>query len=268
MAYHAYQADLFRWAGVEVNEMAGWKTRGPSRFLGTGDVWHSTVTPSGMSDEAVAALLRDGHATLGGPLSQRGTARDGVAWLVAAGRCNHNGYGYGGNDMFGNEFFNNGYEELFTAAQMRSGLLQSAALATYNTWAVTRVLGHKETDEDRKIDPRNVWMPGVRVDVQHLLDTGFETGEFVMDAEATEAFRKLNERIDRLDKLMGDVHFDVRGADLPELGDENPRHKSIMTGVTYLRGELISGDKKDPNSRWSILQRMFKAYEVPTDPPV
>jgi hypothetical protein len=267
MAWHAYQADLFDHFGLDVEEMPGARTRGSQRFGGLGDVWHATVTPPSVPDWRVAELLRDGRPDLNGPLSQRGTARTGTVWVVAAGRCNHNGYGYGGNDWFGNEFFNDGYGELLTAEQMRSGLIQSFALAQYNRWARDQVLGHKETDPNRKIDPRTVWMPAVRADVQHLLDTGLISGDFVMDAEAKEAFRKLNERLDRTDVLVGEMYQDVRGTHIPDLGDQNPRARAISTLTRGLSAELVGGSESNPNSRKSILRRIYRNNEVPVEPP-
>src|SRR5690606_2393613 len=96
--------DILRDAGLQINVMAGAERRG-SRGRGLnvhGVVWHSTVTGLNVPDHRVAALLRDGHSTLAGPLSQMGTRRSGVIDIPALGRCNHNGYGLWGNNAIGN----------------------------------------------------------------------------------------------------------------------------------------------------------------------
>lgn len=146
---------VLRDAGLEVDVLPGWSQRG-SRGRGVvprGIVCHHTVTGTNWPDHRVDHLLRDGHSTLAGPLSQLGLRRDGSFIVVAAGRCNHNGYGTWGNDTIGIEAYNDGKGEPWGDAQMDAYVRGVAALCRHLGWGTDRVLGHKETDPKRKTDP-------------------------------------------------------------------------------------------------------------------
>jgi hypothetical protein len=105
---------------------------------------------------------------------------------------------------------------------------------------------------------RKTQVPGIIWQVAIL---GLPTNEeFTVDEAARLRFETIEKKLDQI----GDV---LIGADKPEMGEDNPRHRSIMTSIWYLRNELISGDKNDPNSRWSKLQRFFDSLKVPTAPP-
>lgn len=165
--------DVLRDAGVDVYVMPGAETRSSwTTGLRTvhGVVWHHTATSTSWLDGHVAALLRDGRRDLSGPLSQVGIERDGTWVIVALGRANHNGYGTyvpgaeWGNDSIGLEFYNSGLGEAFTEEQYQSGLIGTAAILRHLDLDVDKVLGHKETDPRRKIDP-TLDMPSVRWDL-------------------------------------------------------------------------------------------------------
>jgi hypothetical protein len=191
MARHTYLADLFRSGGLTVHEGRNWKTTGADRFAPAGIIEHSTVTGTNVSDERVAELLRVGRPDLAGPLSQWGTGRDGAVWLAAAGRANHNGYGYGGNDRFGNEMFNDGYGEPHPEAQLYSSHVQAALLCRYHNWPSSAVLGHKESDARRKIDPRNINMHGFRLQVLEYITHGI--GDNDMTPDESQMLKRLHD---------------------------------------------------------------------------
>lgn len=161
----AWLPDVLRSAGVDVYVMPGAETR-TTRSSGLspqGVVWHHTATGTNWADGHVAALLRDGRRDLAGPLSQVGIERDGTWVIVALGRANHNGYGHWGNDSIGLEFYNDGKGEAWSPAQVESGVRGTRAILDYlGKRPATAVLGHRETDPKRKIDPHGLDMSDVR----------------------------------------------------------------------------------------------------------
>jgi hypothetical protein len=162
--------DVLRDAGVPIHVMGGALTRGRSMQGMFGIVWHHTVTGPHWQDGHVAAMLRDGHRHLAGPLSQVGIERSGVWVIVATGRANHNGYGEWGNNSLGLEFYNDGVGEPYRPAQYESGIIGTAAVLRHLGRAQGIVKGHKETDPRRKIDPL-LDMNTVRAHVRaHLLN--------------------------------------------------------------------------------------------------
>ena len=144
---------VLRSAGLNVVELPGWAGRGEDRIRPQGVVIHHTATGPNVSDAAVENLLVKGRSDLKGPLSQLGLRRDGTWVVVAAGRCNHNGYGLWGNDSIGVEAYNDGVGEPWPKAQVKAYEVGVAALCRYYAWGTERVKGHKETDPGRKIDP-------------------------------------------------------------------------------------------------------------------
>lgn len=163
---------VLRAAGLVVVEWPGWesRTRGGGITV-KGVVCHHTATGPGASDSDVARLLAAGRSNLPGPLSQLGLARDGRFWVIAAGRCNHNGYGTWGNDSVGIEAFNDGRGEPWPAVQVDAFERGCAAIIRHLGLSIAEVRGHKETDPNRKIDP-TFNMDAFRVRVAtHLEDT-------------------------------------------------------------------------------------------------
>lgn len=153
--------DVLHSAGLKVVPMDGWLMRGAPMSRIDAVVCHGTITPRSASDEAVARILRDGHSTLNGPLSQLGLDRLGRFWLVAAGKCNHNGPGMYSNQTIGIEAFHDGKEE-WPGVQLDAWHRGCAAIAKHLALPVNRVLGHKETDPNRKVDPAFLNMEAFR----------------------------------------------------------------------------------------------------------
>jgi hypothetical protein len=156
-------ADVLRAEGLHVYEVPGWKTRQTRPgFAPVGVVWHHTATGTNWSNQNVRQLLTAGRSDLSGPLSQLGLERDGTFVVIAAGRCNHNGFGQWGNDSVGIEAYNDGKGEPWPAVQVDAYVRGTAAICRRSGWDQTRVLGHKETDPDRKVDPAGLDMDAMR----------------------------------------------------------------------------------------------------------
>ncbi|CAF1248999.1 unnamed protein product [Rotaria sordida] len=74
-------ADILRGAGVNVVEVAGWKTRGHGVMSSVkGIIVHHTAGPA-TGDFPSLAVVRDGTSSLAGPLSQLGLGRTGTCCL-------------------------------------------------------------------------------------------------------------------------------------------------------------------------------------------
>lgn len=169
--------DVLRAAGLVVVEYDGWQTR-TTRATGLtvhGVVCHHTVTPPSTSNTAVARLLANGRSDLKGPLSQLGLDRDGHFWMIAAGRCSHNGYATQpsppwGNDSIGIEAFNDGTGEPWPAVQVDAFQRGAAALLEHVGLTAAQCMGHRETDPGRKVDPRGIDMDAFRASVADLME--------------------------------------------------------------------------------------------------
>lgn len=161
-------ADVLRAAGLTVHEHDGWQSRG--RDLRSVDcvVCHHTASGPRTSDAANVRILTHGRPDLPGPLSQLGLRRDGSLDLIAAGKCNHNGYGTWGNQAIGIEAYNDGVGEPWPTVQVDAYQRACAAIAERLSLPTSRVLGHKETDPRRKIDPAGIDMDGFRAGVASL----------------------------------------------------------------------------------------------------
>lgn len=154
MAKILWAPDVLKAAGLDVYEMPGWEQEETRPgFEPEGVVCHHTATGPNWLDGHVALLLKRGRSDLTGPLSQFGLERDGTWVCIAAGRCNHNGFGQWGNDSIGIEAYNNGKGEPWPKTQTSSYITGVAAICKYMKWGISQVRGHKETDPDRKIDP-------------------------------------------------------------------------------------------------------------------
>ncbi|CAF1192845.1 unnamed protein product [Rotaria sordida] len=74
-------ADILRGAGLNVVEVAGWKTRGHGMMSSVkGIIVHHTAGPA-TGDFPSLAVVRDGTSSLAGPLSQLGLGRTGTCYL-------------------------------------------------------------------------------------------------------------------------------------------------------------------------------------------
>lgn len=160
-------ADVLRAAGLTVEETDGWKTRGKDLHAVDGIVWHHTATGPGTSDANVTRLLINGRSDLRGPLAQLGLNRAGTFIVVTSGKANHNGYGLWGNDAIGIEAYNDGVGEPWPDAQVDAYVRGTRAIIDHLNLPISQVKGHKETDPNRKVDPRGLDMNEMRTRIQH-----------------------------------------------------------------------------------------------------
>ncbi|MFD8820859.1 N-acetylmuramoyl-L-alanine amidase [Streptomyces sp. NPDC059605] len=184
--------------GVQVVEVGNWRThnrnsRGPWGPL-NGSIVHHTVT---QGTSATVAVVRDGYASLPGPLCHGMIAKDGRVHMVGWGRTNHAGGGdprvldqvvaesYGtrptpptrgnANGTDGNARFY-GWEcenlgdgkDPWPKAQYDAIVRVQAALCRAHGWSAKSVIGHLEWSND-KVDPRGFTMPALRADVAERL---------------------------------------------------------------------------------------------------
>lgn len=199
MAFLTWLPAAAKVAGIDLYVMPGALTRSTWRsgFTTRGVVWHHTATGKNWQDGHVAFLLRDGRPDLKGPLAQFGIERDGTAVMVAAGRCNHNGYGRWGNDSVGLEFYNDGKGELLTPAQTETGLKLTTLICKYEGLTSTKVEAHREQDPSRKIDllPFVLSMSAIRASVgRRLAGTVPPSPNFAKESSVTLVYLLEQER--------------------------------------------------------------------------
>ncbi|SCF70588.1 N-acetylmuramoyl-L-alanine amidase [Streptomyces sp. Ncost-T10-10d] len=184
--------------GVRVVEVGNWRThnRNSKGAWGpvNGSMVHHTVTKG---TAATVAMVRDGYASLPGPLCHGMIAKDGRVHMVGWGRANHAGGGdprvleqviaesYGSrptpptkgnaNGIDGNARFygwecenlGNG-KDPWPKAQYDAIVRVQAALCRAHDWSAKSVIGHLEWSND-KVDPRGFTMPELRADVAERL---------------------------------------------------------------------------------------------------
>lgn len=197
-------ATLKLW-GIVVNEIPGWRTRNNKTPWGNvaGFLWHHTGDDA--ADNVDLRIVRDGHASLPGPLSQFGLRDDGSVDLIAAGPANHAGGGdpavlalvragtykvlpaskmahgqngaIGGNSvLYGVETYYSGTHVptvavLKTMPRLAAAVIHGLAKANKITWTAQHALGHKEWQRG-KVDPGNVSCIVLRGQTQALLTAG------------------------------------------------------------------------------------------------
>ena len=177
-------ADLLRAEGVTVHEVDGWQHRHRAgEFTPAGILFHHTAGLHALT------VVVNGRADLAGPLANVYLDKQGVAHVVAAGRCNHAGKGAGivaarirndkpplgpaaklglVDDTDGNRWFY-GVEmenmgdgaDPWPAVQLDAAARIGSALCREHGWTANRLAGHLEWTR-RKIDPRGFPMSSLR----------------------------------------------------------------------------------------------------------
>lgn len=145
-------------ADAELDISPRWKIRGagPMAQIRTVVVHH---TASGGTYDYSLKLVRDGRPGLENALSHFGIGRSGRIYLIAAGLCWHAGRvgdpSFANAHAIGIEAMNNGIDEPWSDALMRSYRALCRELIAEFNLDVTRVLGHKEVcnPPGRKSDP-------------------------------------------------------------------------------------------------------------------
>ncbi|MBO0743620.1 MAG: N-acetylmuramoyl-L-alanine amidase [Candidatus Dormibacteraeota bacterium] len=155
-------AQVLRNAGLTVVEIDGWRTRRrPGAFNPVGVMWHHTGS-SANGRAYAAGILVTGRSDLPGPLCQLSIDRQGVVYVIAAGRANHAGSarangsvasGDGNTLYIGIEFQISGTEP-WTQVQRQAGIRVTVAILRNVTRTSERtVAGHFETSTTGKWDP-------------------------------------------------------------------------------------------------------------------
>jgi hypothetical protein len=201
--------EAFKAFGVPYVEVSGWESRGNRSGWGeprvTGVMYHHTASDA--SDLINRNLVRDGHASLSGPLCNFGVRDDGIIEIIAAGSANHAGGGdpdtlrlvqqektpldrevkpdqnssstgsVNGNPRFygWESYYGIGKDPTPNPLQHRVTVLSMAAIIWAldkndgsPTWTGRAAIGHREWT-NRKIDPSAVQMHVVRQDINWLL---------------------------------------------------------------------------------------------------
>jgi hypothetical protein len=172
-------ADVLRAAGLTVVEHPGWKTRavaGP--WAPTFGVVHATAAPTSQSDATQIRLVRDGHSTLDGPISNACIDHDGRWHVLSAGRCNSTLDGTGGpfkgrgnSQALSVEACNDNRTEPWPPAQYDAYARGWAAWCRRLGWPASNLVGHKEHCPGRKSDP-TFDMNRFRADVTRYISGG------------------------------------------------------------------------------------------------
>lgn len=173
-----------RKAGLEVVEIDGWKTRSrppeTGNFNPVGVLWHHTGdTANGKS--YAEWLARVGRSDLPAPLCQLSIDRQGVVYVIAAGRANHAGVAKAsgsvaagdGNSLYvGVECQNNGTEG-WSKEQYDAMVTTGAVLGNNIPCSPRAQRGHKETSVTGKWDPGALDLDAFRTDIRLRQKDGF-----------------------------------------------------------------------------------------------
>ena len=178
MPYYTGLARVARAAGLDVTEVAGWRTRGHGPMGAAQSVmWHHTAGAA-TGDLPSLGVLRDGRAGLPGPLCHYGLGRTGQVYVIAAGLAYHAGRvshtRYSNAHSIGIEAENTGLGQPWPKVQLDAYHALTAALCEEFGWDPDiAVIGHKEAARPvgRKIDPRGIDMNAARARVRALMNT-------------------------------------------------------------------------------------------------
>lgn len=154
---------VLRDAGLKVEEVNGWQTRGLGDVGQIKGVLCHHTAGSKQGNAGSLDIVTNGRPDLRGPLSQLVLGRDGIFYVVAAGRSNHAGTGNwpgvginGGNrHLIGIEAENTGLENdnPWPAVQMDAYAKGCAAILNRIGAPAAMCLGHLEYAPNRKSDP-------------------------------------------------------------------------------------------------------------------
>jgi hypothetical protein len=177
----SFLPDVLRAAGLAVQAVDGWQTRGHGDVgKPLGVLCHHTCGPRD-GDIRDLHVLVDGRPDLKGPLCNLALARSGVWWVVAAGKAWHAGKGNwhgvtdGNAHLIGIEAENVGdATDPWPGVQMDSYKRGCAALLAHIGAPPVMCAGHKEyaLPKGRKDDP-SFDMDQFRHDVQLIMARGF-----------------------------------------------------------------------------------------------
>ncbi len=161
MGYQTGVVEALRDHGLTVGFVPGWQTRGSSSFDPRGHVCHHDA---GSNWSTPPGILISGRSDLAGPLCNFALGRDGIVWMVAAGRANHAGTGswrglVGNASVWGTEANNRGTGEMWPDVQIDAYARLCAATCEFSGFSAEMVCRHAEWTS-RKIDPAGPWHDG------------------------------------------------------------------------------------------------------------
>ena len=172
--------DVLRAADLKVIETNGWKTRTrPYSFLPRAVMFHHTASNRNGGDAPALNTVTFGRPDLPGPLCNVLVSRSGICYLIAAGRCNHAGYGGPWRDIpkdsgnlysVGIEVENDGIGEPWPEHQLDVCFAAFAAICEQLKVDHGWMLGHKEWAPDRKIDPARIDMKWARTETAAAME--------------------------------------------------------------------------------------------------
>jgi hypothetical protein len=164
-----------RHRGRKIKKVDGWRDRGRTGlWLPRGVMEHHTASSLQGGNAPSLGIVTHGRPDLPGPLSNFLIGRDGTIFFVAAGRCNHAGFGgplkgipkdSGNAYLFGIEVENNGLGEPWGDETRKSMILLTALLLRRVDRHARMAVAHKEWAPGRKIDPKGIGMERFRENV-------------------------------------------------------------------------------------------------------
>ena len=228
-------ADVLRSAGLKVEEVPGWKTRGTEMTDVQAIICHHTAGPASGNYPSLGTV-RNGRPGIPGPLSQLGLGRDGTWFVIASGRANHAGITSKSWQTSSHsigieaEAQGTGVKADWPAVQMRSYERGVAALAKAYRVPIDRVLGHKEIAAGHQGGPVN----GRKIDPSFNMNTfraavaaGPEREE--PDMDATQA-----KQLSEIRALIGELHTGI-APQIPTSATRDPEWINFRAAVRDIR---------------------------------
>ena len=175
-------------AGLKVNTVGGWETRGKPQMHPKVVVLHHTAAPPGRNAPSLQVVI-DGRSDLPGPLCHVLIGRDGVCHVIASGRAHHAGTGQwfgvtGNSNAIGIEVENVGTPaEPWKPALVETMVRCAAACADAADIPPRMVCGHKEWAPRRKVDPHSLSLDDIRARIDRLLSTPDEEHDMAPHVE-------------------------------------------------------------------------------------
>lgn len=154
--------------GLKVQKVPGWKDRGrPYTFTPMAFFEHHTASPATSGPAPALGIVTTGRSDLPGPLANFHISRKGVVTLVAAGYCNHGGFGgphkgiplnSANRYAFAVEIENDGRGEPYPPEVMKAARILTAVVLKRMKRGAFFSIAHKEWTP-RKIDPSFAMTP-------------------------------------------------------------------------------------------------------------
>lgn len=248
MARLTWLADELREAGLTVVEVDGWKTRGSSSFDPVGMTWHATAGSRKGTALSEVNVILNGSETAPPPIAQLMLWRDGVIYVCAAGRCNHNKVGWAGPNkglgntkLLGIEMANDNRGEPWPDVQLDAARRATAAIMRrFGADPMKRLAAHYEHqpaagkpagETSTKTDPLGVVMTQERPRVAAIM-RGDDMP--LTDADLDKIEARLRPLIDAVPKATLDLDT------VPNYGDDAATNPTTSVRWAVGRGAIAS----------------------------